>query len=275
MTTATPESKPTPEPTPVAPTPTPEPTPRPAGLGVPILFRGECTPGGGPSGCRVVAAGLVAGDALQPIRCDETREGESRKKIAERYFAHGNALDLYVRGAPAGSFVVGEADEPPRGCSNRAKGAKIGAPGKVVSFVALDPEDPVKLGALKFPSGVQPEARPVALAALEAEPFNVEPQAVGLHEVRRLREGATSVIVMETTTGSGRVILIAEGQGSNPEGWKVVFATEPTASVTLVDVFDLGADDKTEILLERLHRGEPSEWVLLRRDDAGWKPVKP
>lgn len=252
---------------------TPVPTPRPPGLGVPVLFRGECTPGGGASGCRIVAAGLVVGDAIQPLSCDSAEQGESRKKIADRYFAPGHVLDLYVRGAPSGSFVVAAQDEPPRGCSNRARGKKVGSVGRVTSFVALDPEDPVKLSALRFPAGVQADAREVARGALQAEPFNAPPAEVGIHEVRRFREGDRSVLVVEATTGRGRVILIAEGEGRDPAGWKVVWSSEPDAQMTLVDIFDLGADQKTEIFLERLHRGEPSEWVLLRRGERGWAPV--
>ena len=110
-----------PTPVPIA-TPAPSPTPRPLGLGAPVLFRGECTPGGGPSGCRIVAAGVVTGDALGPLPCDGKLEGETRRKIAERYFHEGTPLDLYVRGAPTGTFLVADTDEPPRGCGNRARG---------------------------------------------------------------------------------------------------------------------------------------------------------
>lgn len=274
--TVTPVASATPAAT-ASPTPSPEPspTPRPAGLGAPVLFRGECTPGGGSGGCRIVAAGLVTGDAITPLACDSAEEQEWRRKIAERYFVPGHALDLYVRGAPSGSFVVEKQDEPPRGCANRARGRRVGSPGRVVSFVALDPEDPVKLSTLRFPTGVQADARDVALVALKAEPFNAQAVDVGLHEVRRLREGETSVLVLETTTSRGRVILIAEGEGRDPAGWKTVWTSAPDEQTTLVDIFDLGADQKTEILLERLHRGEPSEWVLLRRDDKGWSPVLP
>lgn len=263
----------TPEPTPEA-TPEPTPMPRPSGVGAPILFRGECTPGGGASGCRIVAAGVVTGDALGPIPCVQG-EPETRKKIAARYFDPGTPLDLYVRGAPGGTFVVAAADEPPRGCSNRARGRKVSSPGRALTFVALDPEDPVKLGPLRFPSGVQASARAVVVAGLEAEPYGATPQEIGVHEVRRLREGDASVLVAEASTSRARVVLIAEGNGSDPAAWTRVWASDPAQTHVLVDAFDLGADGTTEILLEREHRGEQSEWVLLRRVDGAWKSVSP
>jgi hypothetical protein len=255
-------------------TPTPAPTPRASGVGSPILFRGECTPGGGPAGCRIVAAGVVKGETLAPLPCADG-EDQTRGRIAARYFHAGTPLDLYVRGAPAGTFVVAEEDEPPRGCSNRAKGRKVGAQGKVATFVALDPDDPVKLGALHFPSGVQPDARSVVVAAMKDAPFDATAQEIGVHEVRRLREGDTSVIVAEATTAHARSVVVSEGNGSDASGWKRVWASDPEETVILVDAFDLGADGKTEILLERQHRGELSEWILLRRDAGGWKPVTP
>ena len=278
--TVTPEPQPTVTvpvdiPTPVPETPTPAPTPRPAGLGSPVLFRGECTPGGGPAGCRIVAAGIVTGDALAPIPCDEKTESDTRKKIAERYFHEGTPLDLYVRGASTGTFVVADTDEPNRGCGNRARGKKVSVTGKVVTFVAFDPEDPVKLGPLRFPSGVQPDARSVVVAALKTAPFEAAAQDIGVHEVRRLRDGDVSVIVAEVTTALARSVIIAEGKGADPAAWSRVWASDPAQTVVLVDAFDLGADGKTEIFVERIHRGEASEWILLRRDDSGWKPVSP
>lgn len=260
-------------PTPVVVTPTPAPTPRPKGLGSSVLFRGECTPGGGPAGCRVVAAGIVAGDSLAPIPCDVKSEKETRAKIADRYFHVGTPLDLYVRGASTGTFVVAATDEPSHGCGNRASGRKVSAVGKVVTFVALDPEDPVKLGALRFPTGVQADARSVVVAALKGAPFTASAQDIGVHEVRRLREGDVSVLLAEVTTAHARSVIIMEGKGSDPAAWTRVWHSDPAQTVVLVDAFDLGADGKTEILVERIHRGEASEWTLLRRDDAGWKPV--
>lgn len=261
-----------PTPVPIA-TPEPSPTPRPVGLGTPILFRGECTLGGGPTGCKIVAAGLVSNEGLTPLPCDEKTERETRKKIADRYFHEGTPLDLYTRGAPTGSFVVAATDEPSHGCGHRARGRKVGATGRVVTFVALDPEDPVKLGALRFPTGVQPDARSVIVAALKDAPFEAAAQDIGIHEVRRLREGDVSVLIAEVTTAQARAVVITEGSGADPTKWKRVWTSDPGQTVVLVDAFDLGADGKTEILVERIHRGEASEWILLRRDDTGWKPV--
>ena len=113
----------------------------------------------------------------------------------------------------------------------------------------------------------------LALAAVKEAPFEAFPQDVGVHEVRRLREGEVSVLLAEVTTARSRAVIIAEGKGPDPAAWKRVWASDPDHTVVLVDAFDLGADGKTEILVERLHRGEASEWTLLRRDESGWKPV--
>lgn len=248
------------------------PTPLPPGLGRPVLFRGECTPGGGPAACRVTAAAFVSADGIEPIPC--TDEKDTRAKLGARYFAPGTELDLYVRGAPNGTFVVAAEDPPVRGCGVRATGRRLGAPASTYTFVALHPEDPAALAAIRFPSGVQPTPQSIAVKALAKD--GVGPQDISVRQVRRFRDlhPTESVLVIDALAAGSRAIVVAEGNGPDPAGWRITWtnvADEGKAPLILVDTFDLGADGKAEILLERVHRGEPSEWHLLRRDATGWR----
>lgn len=255
----------TPAPTPVA----AEAASTPAPLAKPILFRGSCTPGGGAAGCRVFAVGHVTDAGIEPFACED--EKDHRNRIAARYFVPGTELDLYLRGAPTGIFTVVKEDEPARGCSNRADGRRRGAPGNTYSFVALHPDDPVKLAAVRYPMGVQPAPQALAVRAFAGE---VVPGDIRVREHRRLRDGEASVIVIEAIAGDTRAILIAEGDGPDAANWKIVWkdlATGAKPNLEIVDSFDLGADGTPEVLFERVHRGEPSEYVLLRRSGGTWK----
>ncbi len=253
---------------------TPGTTPLPEGIGKPILFRGECTPGGGPAACRVTAAAVVTTAGLESIPCAHDKEGEkdTRGKIAARYFAPGGELELYVRGAPSGSFLVAVEDSPARGCGVRATGRRLGAPQNTYSFLALHAEDPVSLGAIRFPSGVQPAPQQIAVKALVTD--GVGPANISVRTVRRFRDvhPTKSVMVLDAFAADARAIVIAEGDGPDPASWEITWkrvADPGKPPLAVVDAFDLGADGKAEILLEKIHRGEPSEWILLHRDAAG------
>jgi hypothetical protein len=250
-------------------TATATPTPvRGEGLGKPILFRGDCTPGGGPAACRVTAIGFAGDGTLDPIPCDPASEEATRTKIAGRYFAPGTSLDIYVRGAAIGTFVVAAEDEPIHGCQARASGRRHGAPGNTYDFIALLPEDPVKLAAIQFPGNVTPEPKPIAATVFAgAEPVSVR-------QLRRMQDGKTSILVIDAASGADHAIVIAEGTGADPAGWKVVWsdaADSTHPAWVLVDAFDLGAEGHPEVLLERPHRGESSDWKLLGRGTGGWK----
>lgn len=250
-------------------TATATPTPvRGEGLGKPILFRGDCTPGGGPAACRVTAIGFAGGGTLDPIPCDPASEDATRAKIAGRYFAPGTSLDIYVRGAAIGTFAVAAEDEPIHGCQARASGRRHGAPGNTYDFIALLPEDPVKLAAIKFPGGVTPEPKPIAATVFAGG------EPVSVRQLRRMQDGGTSILVIDAASGADHAIVIAEGTGADPAGWKVVWsdaADSTHPAWILVDAFDLGADGHPEVLLERPHRGESSDWKLLGRGADGWK----
>ena len=255
------------------PTATPEATPAP--LEKPVLFRGTCTPGGGPSGCRVFAVGFVTDAGIEAFPCTTAIENESRNRIAARYFLPGTELDLYLRGAPTGVFTVVKEDEPSRGCGNRAEGRRRGAPGHTYSFIALHPDDPVKLAAVRYPMGVQPPPQAIAVAALAGETSGgATASDIKVRDHRRLRDGDTSILVIEAIAGSMNAVVIAEGDGPDASKWKIVWtdlAKSGKANLEIADSFDLGADGTPEILFERVHRGEPSEWVLLRRSAGAWK----
>lgn len=255
-------------------TPDPTPTPRPEGVGAPVVFRGECTRGGGASACRVVAIGVATGSGIRPLDCPAGSENAIRERIEKRYFEPGTRLDLYVRGAPTGSFVVGEADAPSRGCAARARGRRIGAPGHTYDFVALLPEDPVKLSAIRLPNEPQPWEHDLAVKALAGEKTGATAEDVRVRDLRRLKAGGKSVMILRATAADTRAILIAEGTGRDAEDWKIVWSelSDPEQPpVEIVDVLDLDADDVPDLLLERIYRGAPSEWRILRRTDDGWK----
>lgn len=279
----------TPTPSPATPAPTPgavsspdpsgspqpaataEATPAPAAapLAKPVLFRGSCTPGGGAAGCRVFAVGYVTDAGLEPFACDDQKD--FRNRIAARYFVAGTELDLHLRGAPTGVFTVVKEDEPSRGCSNRAEGRRRGAPGNTYSFVALHPDDPVKLAAVRYPMGVQPPPQAIAVAAFAGQ---VVPGDIRVRDHRRLRDGDASVLVIEALAGDIRALLIAEGEGPDATNWKIVWkdlAMGAQPNLEIVDSFDLGDDGTPEVLVERVHRGEPSEYMLLRREKGAWK----
>lgn len=252
----------TPDASPAA-APTPEP------LAKPVLFRGACTPGGGPAGCRVFAVGYVTDAGIEPFACEDDKE--FRTRIAARYFVPGTELDLHLRGAPTGVFTVLKEDAPSRGCGTRAEGRRRGAPGNTYSFVALHPDDPIKLAAVRYPTGVQPSPQPLAAAAFEGQ---VGAANISVREHRRLRDGDASVIVIEVWAGDARGILIAEGEGPDASKWKIVWkdiAEAGKPNLEIVDSFDLGADGTPDVLFERVRRGEPSEYVILKREKGSWR----
>ncbi|HVO30329.1 MAG TPA: hypothetical protein VMV18_06320 [bacterium] len=262
--TATAEATETPATPAETPAPATEGTPRPAGLGVPVIFRGVCDPR---AGCTITAAGMVNAAKLVPIACDASNEKEVREKIGARYLAPGTTLDLYARGSAVGSFEVTGAIAG-KGCVVRATGRKRNTPVTILNFIALLPDDPVRLAALKFPSAAEPDAR--SIAALALKEANESTVGLSLNQSRRFREGNVSVMVVDADAGSRHVVAIAEGSGRDPAAWKIAWssvAPSSDAHFVLADAFDLGADGHGEVLLER----EPAEWVLLRRNGGTWK----
>lgn len=242
--------------------------PRTNGIGAPVLFRGECVYRGG---CSIVAAGIVTEAGLQPIACDATNEAGVRAKIASRYFAPGTQLDLYARGAAVGSFeLTGETSGSH--CVIRAEGHKRNVPSTVQNFVALLPEDPVKLAALKFPGEAQTDVKELVRMALKDA--GGAASSVDLDVVRRFREGGMSVVAVDADAGGKHVVAIAEGQGTDASKWKVLWSSVqgPSESrLTLVDALDLGADGHAKVLLEKPKSDGGTEWVLLRRSGGAWK----
>jgi len=209
------------------------------------------------------------GGTLSPIPCED--EKATRAKIADRYFRPGTELDLYVRGAPTGSFTVAAEESEEVGCQPRASGRRHGAPGSTYDFIALYPDDAVKLGPIHFPMKPQPDARAVVRLALGDK----APGTLSLRSVRRMTDGSQQILVADVALGSGgHAVVIAEGAGTDPTGWKAVWSDLTDGSqpaLLLVDAFDLGADGHPKVLLERPKRGGATEWILLRRDAKGWR----
>ncbi len=248
----------------------PDATPlRAPGLGASVLFRGECEYRGG---CQVTAAGIVTDAGLQPIACDASNEAEVRSKIAARYFVPGTQLDLYARGASAGTFEITSVDAT-RNCIVRADGHKRNVPMTVKSFVALLPEDPVKLAALKFPGNQQGDAKAIVIVALKEA--GVTATSVDLDVLRRFRDGATSILAIDAEAAGKHVLCVAEGKGLDAAAYKLTYSVVTPgneAHYTLVDALDLGADGHAELLLERNKPDGGLEWILLRRTAGTWKP---
>ncbi len=263
------KSAPSPRPSPAIALPAEAPPPEPPSAR-PVLFRGKCARGSGPSACRIVAVGTVTEAGLEPLACKPGDEASVRASIAKRYFEAGTVLDLYARGAPAGSFQIAAA-EPTAGCGAAATGARVDLSGPVFDFVALHPNDPVKLGASRFPSSVQPDAEAIAVAALVTPQSTLATGEVAVREVRRLRDADRSVMVVDATGGGRQVVVIAEGNGPAPRDWRPVWSSlerMPGVPLALVDTFDLGADGRMEILLER---SDATAWLLLRRHEREWR----
>lgn len=253
-----------------SPLPSPSPTQTPGSLTSPVLFRGSCVYRGG---CTVTAVGTVEDSGIRPLRCDASTSKALRTEIAHRYFAPGTMLDLYARGAPAGSFEIDDAQDG-GGCVIRASGHKRNTPATVHDFLALLPDDPVRLGALRFPHGGEPDARAIAAAALASAGVKVEAGDVDLDVVRRFREAKTAVVAVDGDAGGRHVVAIAEGNGVDPAAWKIAWSSvtrDAQPKTTLVDAFDLGADGHADVLLET-ERGEAMEWILLHRGNGTWKP---
>jgi hypothetical protein len=245
---------------------------RAPGLGAPILFQGECEPRGG---CHIISAGMITEAGLQPIPCDADHDGETRTKIVSRYFGAGTELDLYARGAAAGSFIIVNDESAAKGCTVRAGGKRRGTPVTVMNFVALLPDDPVKLAALRFPGEPQPSAKAIAELGFAAGGATAG-GPIDVNVVRRFREGGMSVMVVDADTPTKHVLTIAEGAGADPTKWKAVWQQVSAGSESragLVDALDLGADGHAEILLEKTtSKGDAApEWTLLRRTGGAWK----
>ena len=252
------------------PTPAPEPTtaPRAQGLGSPVLFRGACELR---AGCNIIAAGIVTEAGLQPIACDDSNDAEVRGKIAARYFAPGTQLDLYSRGAAVGSFEISGETQGGH-CAIRADGHKRNVPSTVMNFVALLPEDPVKLAALKFPGEAQADVKDLVRMALKEA--GVTATSVDLDVVRRFREAGLSMAAIDADAGGKHVVIIAEGPGTDSSKWKIAWSSvqpQGEARLTLVDALDLGADGHAKILLEKPKSEGGAEWTLLRRNGGSWK----